>query len=159
MFSALFLISCNWVEFNPAIKPTTDNPITVKADTVHYFISTNTNGSWNVLFLFPKEKIKGTSDTTYYYIGNVTNWVKQRISIPDKAYMINGGKPERVSSGGYIGVNLTLSSSGLYNIALVYSGNLWADLSGSAMIKLDNAGLLWFYFDKGVLTPKGDPKK
>jgi len=128
------------------------------ADPIRYFVTSNGNGTWNVLLLFSKERIKGASDTILYYNGLVTNWVKTVIPVADKYYVINSsGLPVRVNDvGKYAGVNLTLSVNGLYNIALIHSVSLWADLSGSAFTRQDNPGLAWFNFTAGVVTPAGD---
>lgn len=127
-------------------------------DPVRYFITANTNGTWNVLLLFSKERIKSATDSILYYNGNVSGWEKKLISDSEKHYVINAeGKPVKTNDvGKYAGVSLTLSTSGIYSIALVHSVSVWADLSGSAFIKQDNVGLAWFTFDKGVVIPNGD---
>jgi hypothetical protein len=161
LISASFLISCNYVEFNPAIKSGVDTAIT-KIDTVRYFVNSNDNGTWNVLILFPKIVVKDATDTTLYYIGNISNWITITIPFADKSYEIINGKAQRCSkaNASYIGANFELTTVGLYNIALVHDGNIWADLTGrTAMLRADNIGLAWFYFDQGILTPEGDPKK
>ena len=161
LISAIFLVSCNYVEFNPIVKPVTDTTV-IKLDSVHFFVNSNDSGAWNVLFLFPKEVIVNSTDTTFYYIGDLSNWLKITIPFADKSYEIINGKAQRCSKtvSKYIGVNFKINTTGLYNIALVYDGNVWADLTGrTAMLRVDNSGLAWFYFDQGILTPKGDPKK
>lgn len=127
-------------------------------DPVRYFVTANTNGTWNVLLLFSKERIKSATDSILYYNGSVCGWEKKLISDSEKHYVIGtDGKPVKVNDvGKYVGVNLTLSGSGVYSIALVHSVSVWADLSGSAFIKQDNVGLAWFSFDKGVIVPNGD---
>ena len=129
------------------------------ADPVKYFVTSNTDGTWTVLFLFSKERIKAVTDTAFYYNGLVNNWgEKKRIPIADKNYVIDSnGKPQRTTDvGKYIGANVILKDRGLYNIALIISGTNWTDLSGSAFIKQENSGLAWFFFDAGVVTSSGD---
>lgn len=128
-------------------------------DPVKYFVTANTDGTWNVLFLFSKERTKSIVDTAFFFNGLVNNWGKnKRIPKVDKNYVIGtDGKPQRTTDvGKYIGVSLTLKDRGLYNIALVDSAGNWINLSGSSFIKAENPGLAWFFFDAGVITPSGD---
>lgn len=137
--------------FNSVIDLSTTDP-------VKYFVTDNEDGSWTVLFLFSKERLKTVSDTIFYYDGLVTDWEKKIIPSEDKSYVINtNGQAERTSDiGKYIGVSLVLKERGLYNIALIYSETNWTDLSGSSFIKEENPGLAWFFFDNGIITPSGD---
>jgi hypothetical protein len=129
------------------------------ADPVKCFVTGNTDGTWTVLFLFSKERIKSVTDTAFYYNGLVNNWgQKIRIPIADKNYVIGiDGKPQRTTDiGKYIGASVILKNRGLYNIALIDSTGNWVDLSGSIFIRQENTGLAWFFFDDGVVTSSGD---
>ncbi|MFZ4632402.1 MAG: hypothetical protein ACOYL8_04360 [Patescibacteria group bacterium] len=128
------------------------------ADPVRCFTTNNNNGTWQVLILVSKERLKYAVDTNFYYNGLVSNWEKKAIAYATKSYVIGtDGKPAVVKSPGkYIGIDIKLSVSGLYNFALIYDQTIWADLSGSAFIRKENAGLAWFYFDSGVITAKGE---
>ncbi len=127
-------------------------------DPVRVFTSNNNNGTWQVLLLVSKERLKYATDTNYYYNGSITNWEKKIIPYLNKSYVIGtDGKPVVVKSPGkYLGIDLKLSTTGLYSLACVYNQSMWADLSGSSFIRKENAGLTWFYFENGVVTPKGD---
>lgn len=128
------------------------------ADPVRFFTTNNGNGSWQVLVLISKERLKYATDTNFYYNGLVSNWEKKSIPYANKSYVIGtDGKPVAVKSPGkYIGIDIKLSVTGLYNLALIYDQTIWADLSGSTFIRKENPGLAWFYFDAGVITPKGE---
>lgn len=128
------------------------------ADPVQCFTTKNVDGSWQALFLFPKDRLKYATDTNYYYNGLVSNWEKKSIPYANKSYVIGiDGKPVAVKGPGkYIGVDIKLSVAGLYNLTIIYDATIWADLSGSAFIRKENPGLAWFYFDAGVVTPKGE---
>lgn len=130
-----------------------------EGDPVKVFV-TPSGDNWNVLFLLRKERVRHATDTNFYYNGSITNWEQVAISPADKRYIINSsGLPQRVNDvGKYIGVNLTMSSTdnGEYNMALIHSGDNWADFSGSAFIRQDNPGLLHFLFENGVITAQGE---
>jgi len=128
-------------------------------DPIRYFVTNNGNGTYNVLLLFSRERLRYATDTNYYYTGSVNNWEQTPILPAHKRYVITPtGQPQMTTDvGKYVGVNLTMTSSlSSHNIALVHSDGIWTDLSGSAFIKEANPGLAWFSFYDGVLIPQGD---
>lgn len=130
------------------------------ADPVHSFTTNNGNGTWQVLILISKERLKYAVDSNFYYNGLISNWEKKIIPYANKSYVIGmDNKPVIVKDQGkFIGVDIKLSVSGLYNLALIYDQTIWSDLSGSSYIRNENPGLAWFYFDTttGTITPKGE---
>lgn len=130
------------------------------ADPVRCFTTRNNDNSWKVLILISKERLRYATDTTYYYNGLISNWEKKIVPFANKNYVIDAlGKPQVAKSPGkYIGVEVNLSVTGEYNVALIYDQSLWADLSGSNFIRKENPGLAWFYFDAntGTISQKGD---
>lgn len=127
------------------------------ADPVRCFTTANTDGTWNVLFLFSKERVKYATSTEFAYNGTVTNWLQAAVPTADKNYIVGtDGKPQATTDvGKYIGVKIILKDKGIYNICLIHSGKNWADFSGSKFIRSDNPGLCWFSFDGGVVVPNG----
>ncbi len=129
-------------------------------DPVRCFTTNNGNGTWQVLILLSKERLKYATDTNFYYNGLISNWEKKIIPYANKSYVIGtDNKPVIVKDQGkFIGVDIKLSVSGLYNLALIYDQTIWSDLSGSSYIRKENPGLAWFYFDAttGTITPKGE---
>jgi len=128
-------------------------------DPIRYFVTKNSNNTYNVLLLFSRERLRHASDTNFFYIGNVSDWKRIAIQPAQKRYVITpAGQPQVTNDvGKYIGVNLTITSSlSSHNIAIIHSDSLWADFSGSAFIKESNPGLAWFTLYDGVLTPQGD---
>lgn len=129
-----------------------------KADPIQYFATDNGNSTWTVLILISAERMKMATDTAMFYNGLVSNWVLQAIPSAGRNYIITtDGKPQVVTGvGKYIGTKIILGVSGLYNIAFVHSVDNWADLSGSSYIRKESQGLAWFYFERGVISPRGD---
>jgi hypothetical protein len=127
------------------------------ADPVRVFTTANTDGTWNVLFLFSKERVKYATSTEFSYNGTVTNWVQKAVPTADKNYIVGiDGKPLATTDvGKYVGVKIVLKDKGVYNVALIHSGKDWTDLSGSKFIRTDNPGLCWFSFDGGVVVANG----
>ncbi len=130
-----------------------------EGDPVQFFVTPNGN-QWNVLFLLSKERVRHATDTNFYYNGSISDWEQVAIPPADKRYIIGtNGIPQRTNDvGKFIGVNLTMGSNhnGEYTMALIHSGNNWADFSGSAFIRQSNPGLLYFSFTNGVIVPQGD---
>ncbi|MFA6514270.1 MAG: hypothetical protein WCT50_03230 [Patescibacteria group bacterium] len=128
------------------------------ADPVRVFTTANTDGTWNVLFLFSKERVKYATSTEFAYNGNVTAWVQKAVPTTDRNYIIGvDGKPITTTDvGKYIGVKIILKEKGVYNICLIHSGKDWTNLSGSKFIRSDNSGLCWFSFDSGVVVANGE---
>ncbi len=129
-----------------------------KAEPIRYFVTAKTDGSWDVLFLFAKERLRYATDNVLYFNGSVTGWQKTVIADADKNYVIGtDGKPVTTTDvGKYVGVKLNLKIKEEYSIALVHSGNVWADYSGSSFVKAAEPGLAIFWFDAGTITPLGD---
>jgi|GEM_PF-1662977 hypothetical protein len=128
-------------------------------DPIRHFITNNGDGTYNVLLLFSRERLRHASDTNFFYIGNVSDWKRVSIKPKYKRYVITPtGKPQMTSDvGKYVGVNLKITPSlSSHNIAIIHSDSLWADFSGSAFVKKDNPGLAWFTLHDGALTPQGD---
>jgi len=128
------------------------------ADPIRTFVTSKTDGSWDVLILFSKERIRHATDNVFYYTGSVSEWQKKTIPKTDHNYVIgtNGQPAKTTDVGKYIGVTVNLKTRGEYSIALVHSGNNWADFSGSAFIKAAEPGLAVFWFDGGNITARGD---
>lgn len=129
-----------------------------KAEPIRYFVTAKTDGSWDVLFLFSKERLRYATDNVFYFTGSVTGWQKTAVPDADKNYVIGtDGKPAVTTDvGKYVGVKLNLKTREEYSIALVHSGNVWADYSGSSFVKAAEPGLAIFWFDAGTITPRGD---
>lgn len=129
-----------------------------KSDPIRYFVTAKTDGSWDVLFLFAKERLRYATDNVLYFTGSVTGWQKTVILDAEKNYVIGtDGKPATTTDvGKYVGVKLNLKIKEEYSIALVHSGNIWADYSGSSFVKTAEPGLAIFWFDAGTITPRGD---
>ncbi|HZJ41740.1 MAG TPA: hypothetical protein VFD51_01865 [Patescibacteria group bacterium] len=127
-------------------------------DPVKVFITEGGNDNWNVLFLFSKERLRYATDNNYYYNGTVTDWTQKPVLAGDTNYIIdvNGNPQITTDIGKYVGVKMSLSARGLYNIALIHSGDNWTNLSGSSFIRSDNPGLVWFWFEDGKIIPQGD---
>ena len=128
------------------------------ADPVRVFTTANTDGTWNVLLLFSKERVKYATSNEFAYNGTVTNWVQKAVPTADKNYIVGiDGKPLATTDvGKYIGIKIVLKDKGIYNIALIHSGKDWADLSGSKFIRQNNPGLVFFSFDGGVVIANGE---
>jgi hypothetical protein len=127
------------------------------ADPVKVFTYDNSDGTWRVLFLFSKERVKYATDNNYYYNGLVTDWAKKTVPENFNYIIDKNGNPQITDDvGKYIGIKVILSARGLYNIALIHSYDNWTDLSGSAFIRSDNPGLAWFWFEGGEVIPQGD---
>lgn len=126
-------------------------------DPVQVFVEKNPSKGWDVLFLFSKERLRFATSKDYYFNGLVTNWQKKGVP-EDNAYIINAaGKPEATKDvGKYVGVKINIQDRGLYNIALINSGENWTDFSGSRFIRTDNPGLVWFWFEEGTVVPQGN---
>ncbi len=129
-----------------------------KSDPIRYFVTAKTDGSWDVLFLFAKERLRHASDNVLYFTGSVAGWQKTVIADTEKNYIINtDGKPAKTADvGKYIGVTLNLKTRGEYSIAIIHSGSIWADYSGSNFVKAAEPGLALIWFDGGNITPRGD---
>lgn len=129
-----------------------------KAEPIRYFVTAKTDGSWDVLFLFAKERLRYATDNVLYYNGSVTGWQKTLVADADKNYIIGtDGKPATTTDvGKYVGVKLNLKVREEYSIALVHSGSIWADYGGSSFVKTTEPGLAIFWFDAGTITPRGD---
>jgi hypothetical protein len=127
-------------------------------DPVKVFVTDAGSNTWNVLFLFSKERLRYATDNNYYYNGIVTDWTQKPVPISDTNYIIdaNGNPQITTDVGKYVGVKLPLSARGLYNIALVHSVDNWTYLGGSSFIRSDNPGLVWFWFENGQIIPQGD---
>jgi len=128
-----------------------------EADPVRAFSYNNNDGTWTVLFLFSKERIRYATDSVFYYNGTVSDWKQQIIPTSDHNYIIDqNGNPQITQDvGKFIGVKVKLVARGSYNIALIHSGDNWTDFSGSAFVQ-DNPGLVLFWFDGGEIIPKGN---
>jgi len=162
VFGAVFLSGCEYVDFEVQIPtPEKKDTMVLKEPIKAFATIASSNGSdstYTVLILFAKERLKGVTDTVTYFNGNVSNWEKKIIPARDKNYVIDVyGKPQKVIKDGlYVGAEFILKDTGVYNIALINSGNNWTDLTGSAFIRKDNPGLAWFNFDRGKITPSGN---
>lgn len=126
-------------------------------DPVQIFSEKKSDGSFDVLFLFSKERLRFASSDKYFYNGLVTEWKVKPVP-EDNAYIIDkDGKPKKTKDvGKYVGLTINLKLKGLYNIALIHSETNWTDLSGSKFVKADNPGLVWFWFEDGEIIPQGD---
>lgn len=129
-----------------------------EVDPVKFYTYDNGDGTWNILVLISKERIRHSTSNVYYFDGLVVDWEKKVIPEGDHNYIIDkNGNPQITSDvGKYIGIKFSLSARGLYNLALIHSGNNWADLSGSTYIRSENPGLVYFWFEDGEIIPQGD---
>lgn len=127
-------------------------------DPVKVFTYQNTDGSWKVLFLINKERIRHATSNTFYYVGDMTNWVKVQVPEADRNYVIDkNGNPQLTSDVGmYTGFSVNLTETTSYKVAFVHSETSWADLSGSSFVKSTDPGLILFWFDNGEVTPQGE---
>lgn len=162
IFASLLLTGCEYVEYagldpDTPITPSEQGDTMVLKEPVVAFAGSAPDGAYTVLILFAKERLRDVTDTVIYFNGNVSNWEKKIIPASDKNYVIDNGQPKKVAKDGlYIGAKFVLKDKGLYNIALVHSGNNWTDLSGSRFIRHDNPGLVWFDFNNGEIASSGD---
>lgn len=125
-------------------------------DPVQIFSEKKSDGTWDMLFLFSKERLRFASSNKYYYNGLVSEWKIK--PLPDNnAYIIDkDGKPKKTSDvGKYVGLTINMKLKGLYNIALIHSETNWTDLSGSKYLRSDNPGLAWFWLEDGEVIPQG----
>lgn len=128
------------------------------SDPIRTFVTAKTDGTWDVLILFSKERIRHATDNVLNYTGSVTDWRPVTILDAEKNYVIGtDGKPIKTTDvGKYVGVTVNLKNRGEYSIALAHSGNIWANWSGSAFVKAADPGLAIFWFDGGNITARGD---
>lgn len=162
IFASLLLMGCEYVEYTgldpdaPIVPLEQEDTMAIKEPVVT-FANSAPDGTYTVLILFAKERLKGVTDTVIYYNGNVVNWEKKIIPASDKNYIVVNGQPVKVNENGlYVGAKFILKDKGEYNISLVHSGNNWTDLSGSRFIRHDNSGLAWFNFNDGEISSSGD---
>lgn len=113
------------------------------------------NGKTNVFFLFSRERLRHATDSTLYYIGNMTDWKSVRVYY--KSYVLNEkGEAVKVNDvGKFIGFTLSLSDAN-HEMALVHSQTIWTDFTGSAYVEKANPGKLKFSTKAGAITPLGD---
>lgn len=127
------------------------------SDPVRTFIYPKSDGSYDVLVLFSKERVRYAQSNTFYYNGTLTDWQQTVVSSGNKNYIINkDGVPEKTSDVGmYIGIGENIKQNGLYNVVLIHDSDVWADISGSAYVGPDNPGMAWFYVNNGQIIPAG----
>lgn len=115
----------------------------------------------NALILVSKERIANAINKNFFYVGTATEWINRPVPIADHNYVITSGQPVAVTDvGKYIGIRFKMEV-GENKLALIYTDkyaeNVWADLSGSQFIKIqDNPGLIIFDYNGAEIIPLGD---
>lgn len=124
-------------------------------DPVRGFILSREGTKAELLFLFSRSRLANLDKNNLMCIGGFSKWEKIAIPLEDYHYAIKDGKPEKLSAGGdYVGVKITLSQGWQEKIAIIHSGGIWADLSGSVFATLAEPTLAVFKLN-GLIVPLG----
>lgn len=123
-----------------------------KEDPVKAFVIKKNGNEAELLFLFSKKRISNITRNNLMFIGTITDWKERIVPLDDYNYVIIEGRAEKVLTGGdYVGVRFPFFIGYFGKIALIHSGNLWSDLSGSVFTKTTENTLASFKLEEKVI--------
>ena len=122
-----------------------------EVDPVKTFILSKSGSNYELLFLFRKDRLKSLDNLKF--IGTITNWREEVIPASDYNYNIVNNRAEKVPNGEYVGLKFSFKLNYFGKVAIIHSGNLWADLSGSKFVKKEEPTVVSFKLESYAIVP------